>query len=158
MSVGRSILVLNAGSSSLKFALFAAGASLTQTVWGEIENLDSTPHLTARDKSKASLAERRWSPGEPKDFIPDPLTTATVSNAGGEDDKGPPADQQPFPGKSPFHLLHIVNGRALIEDDTGMYVVRVGSVLPDNSRLASIEQRDGKWVIVTSAGDIYGNN
>ena len=68
MSVGRSILVLNAGSSSLKFALFAAGASLTQTVWGEIENLDSTPHLTARDKSKASLAERRWSPGEPKDF------------------------------------------------------------------------------------------
>ena len=49
-------------------------------------------------------------------------------------------------------------GRALIEDDTGMYVVRVGSVLPDNSRLASIEQRDGKWIIVTSTGEVYGNN
>jgi acetate kinase len=68
VSIGRSILVLNAGSSSLKFALFDAVASLTQTVWGEIENLDSTPHLTARDEFSASLAERRWSPGEPKDF------------------------------------------------------------------------------------------
>jgi hypothetical protein len=97
-------------------------------------------------------------PSQPKDLIPDPLTTATVSNTGREDDKGPPADQQPFPGKSAFQLLHVANGRALIEDDTGMYVVRVGSLLPDSSRLASIEQREGKWVIVTSTGDVYGSN
>lgn len=108
--------------------------------------------------SVSPLAMVNKNPGQPKDFIPDPLTTATVSNAGREDDKGQPADQQPFPGKSQFRLLHVVNGRALIEDDTGMYVVRVGSALPDNSRLASIEQRDGKWIIVTSAGDIYGSN
>ena len=68
MNIRRSILVLNAGSSSLKFALFDAGASLTQTVWGEIENLGSTPHLTARDNFGVSLAERRWSPGEPTGF------------------------------------------------------------------------------------------
>jgi hypothetical protein len=108
--------------------------------------------------SVSPLAMVNKNPSEPKDLIPDPLTTATVSNAGREDDKGPPADQQPFPGKSAFQLLHVANGRALIEDDTGMYVVRVGSLLPDNSRLASIEQREGKWVIVTSAGDVYGNN
>ncbi len=36
-----------------------------------------------------------------------------------------------------------------------MYVVRVGSILPDDSKLASIEQRDGKWVIVTSGGAVY---
>ncbi len=108
--------------------------------------------------SVSPLAMVNKNPAEPRDLIPDPLTTATVSNTGREDDKGPAADQQPFPGKVPFHLLHIVNGRALIEDDTGMYVVRVGSVLPDNSRLASIEQRDGKWIIVTSTGDVYGNN
>jgi hypothetical protein len=30
-------------------------------------------------------------------------------------------------------------------------VVQRGSRLPDNSRVAGIEQRDGKWVLVTSA-------
>ncbi|MEZ2132278.1 MULTISPECIES: flagellar protein [unclassified Sinorhizobium] len=89
----------------------------------------------------------------------DPLTTATVSNIGREDDKGPAADEdQPFPGKAGFRLLHVSNGRALIEDSTGMYVVRIGSILPDESKLAALEQRDGKWVIVTSRGDVYGNN
>ena len=50
MSIGPSILVLNAGSSSLKFALFDAGAELIQTVWGEIETLDAIPFMHARDK------------------------------------------------------------------------------------------------------------
>ncbi|MDE1993825.1 MAG: flagellar protein [Rhizobiaceae bacterium] len=104
------------------------------------------------------LAMVNKNPDQPKDFIPDPLTTASTNDNGPEDDKGQPAENQPFPGKSPFHLLHVANGRALIEDDSGMYVVRVGSVLPDNSRLASIEQRDGKWVIVTSTGDVYGHD
>ena len=68
MSVERSVLVLNAGSSSLKFALFDACSSLTANVRGEIENLDAIPHMRAFDRSGASLAERRWSPGEATDF------------------------------------------------------------------------------------------
>jgi hypothetical protein len=36
-------------------------------------------------------------------------------------------------------------------------MVKVGSVLPDNTKLAKIEQRDGRWVIVTSNGEIYEN-
>jgi len=125
----------------------------------EGERTRDLPNWPSREiVSVSPLAITNKNPSAPKDLIPDPLTTATVSNAGREDDRGEPADQQPLPGKSPFHLLHVANGRALIEDDTGMYVVRVGSVLPDSSRLASIEQRDGKWVIVTSAGDVYGNN
>ena len=89
----------------------------------------------------------------------DPLTTATVSNLGKETDKGAPvAEDQPFPATSGFRLLHVANGRALIEDSSGMYVVRVGSILPDESRLATLEERDGKWVIVTSNGEVYQNN
>jgi acetate kinase len=57
VSARRSILVLNAGSSSLKFALYDVAASLTETIRGEIENLDSAPHLLAHDKSGATLAE-----------------------------------------------------------------------------------------------------
>ena len=36
-----------------------------------------------------------------------------------------------------------------------MYMVRIGSILPDNSKLATIEQRDGRWVIITSSGQVY---
>ena len=89
----------------------------------------------------------------------DPLTTATVSKLGAEKtaaDEMPQA--QPFPGRSGFRLLHVANGRALIEDSSGMFMVRVGSILPDNSRVATLEQRDGKWVIVTSTGEVYEND
>lgn len=90
-------------------------------------------------------------PVEPTDL----MTTATVSSLGEEKRDGQPRELQAFPGKENFRLLHVANGRALIEDGSGMYMVRVGSILPDNSKLATIEQRDGKWVIVTSAGQIY---
>jgi hypothetical protein len=85
--------------------------------------------------------------------------TATVPTLGREQPEGLETQaSQPFPGKSGFRLLHVANGRALIEDKAGMYLVRVGSILPDNSRVATLEQRDGKWVIVTSAGDVVQNN
>jgi hypothetical protein len=85
----------------------------------------------------------------------DQLTTATTSPAAPVDIKGPDAENQPFPGTSNFRLLHVSNGRALIQDAAGMYVVRIGSVLPDNTRLARLEQRSGKWVMITSTGAVY---
>ncbi|QWW68377.1 flagellar protein [Rhizobium sp. WYJ-E13] len=88
----------------------------------------------------------------------DNMTTATVSELGKERNGDASMEDQPFPGKGSFRLLHVANGRALIEDPSGMYVVRVGSILPDESRLATLEQRDGKWVIITSKGEIYQNN
>jgi acetate kinase len=59
MSAGGAILVLNAGSSSLKFALYHVGAALTLAARGEVENLDSTPHFVARDANGAVLFETR---------------------------------------------------------------------------------------------------
>ena len=86
----------------------------------------------------------------------DPLVTATISKIGSEKAKGAELkEDQPFPGKGAFRLLHVANGRAMIEDNTGMYMVQIGSILPDNSRVATLEQRDGKWVIITSNGEIY---
>ncbi len=58
-----SILTLNAGSSSLKFALFEAADELKATARGEIENLDAAPHLLARDAAGAVLADCRWAQG-----------------------------------------------------------------------------------------------
>lgn len=65
---------------------------------------------------------------------------------------------QPFPGElapeSEYQVVHIANGRAMIEDREGLYVVQTGSILPDKSRVASIERRNGNWVLVTSSDKI----
>jgi len=59
MTGGHAILALNAGSSSLKFALFEISGSLGLIAKGEIENLDTTPHFVCRDATGAKLAETR---------------------------------------------------------------------------------------------------
>lgn len=61
------------------------------------------------------------------------------------------AADQPFPSDLVgFKLVHVANGRAMIEDRDGLWVVQPGSRLPDASRVMSIEKRDGHWVLVTS--------
>ncbi|MCY6382400.1 flagellar protein [Hoeflea prorocentri] len=96
--------------------------------------------------------------GDSDEFDFDSITTATITLDGNEGDNEADPEEGPaqaFPGYKPvFRLLHVVNGRALIEDGNGVYMVRVGSILPDDSRLATLEQRDGRWVIVTSDGDV----
>ena len=79
-------------------------------------------------------------------------TGTTPDKSTGEDSSNPPGvDQQPFPADVPeFRLVHVANGRAMIEDDAGLWVVQPGSELPDSSTVASIEKRGGKWVLVTS--------
>ncbi len=62
---------------------------------------------------------------------------------------------QPFPGR-PFRLVHVSNGQALIADDSGMYLVGVGSKLPDKSTLKGFTRQDGRWAIVTSDGEVVG--
>lgn len=94
-------------------------------------------------------------PKPPQAF--DDLTTGTTSALGDEREGEVAREQQPLPGKGSFRLLHVANGRALIEDGSGMYMVQVGSILPDNSKLATLEQRDGRWTIVTSAGEVYND-
>ncbi len=60
MGSNGSILTLNAGSSSIKFALFDAARDLHESLHGEIENLSSVPHFHAVDDQGTVLIERRW--------------------------------------------------------------------------------------------------
>ncbi|HVE21704.1 MAG TPA: acetate/propionate family kinase [Acidocella sp.] len=53
------ILTVNAGSSSIKFALFAAEAGLRRLAVGEMENIGAAPHLKIRAGGEIVL-ERRW--------------------------------------------------------------------------------------------------
>jgi acetate kinase len=61
--VAKGVLVLNAGSSSVKFALFERenGERLEVRVRGEIESIDDAPHFLAQAPDRSMLAERRWS-------------------------------------------------------------------------------------------------
>ena len=60
------VLVINAGSSSLKFSVFGvSGATLSRICTGNFEEIDTEPHLRIRHDSGEVLAEARWSAGEP---------------------------------------------------------------------------------------------
>ena len=58
------IAVLNAGSSSIKFALYEAGSDGALLFHGQVENIGLAAHLAATDASGATVAERRWDKGE----------------------------------------------------------------------------------------------
>jgi len=60
------ILVLNAGSSSIKFLLFAEQrGELSPVIRGQVEALHTAPHFIARDAEGRVLAEKSWDEGAP---------------------------------------------------------------------------------------------
>lgn len=55
------ILSINAGSSSLKFALFHfTGGQIMRQAHGQIEDIGGAPHLIAYDAESGPATERRW--------------------------------------------------------------------------------------------------
>ena len=66
---GDAILVINAGSSSLKFSVFReTGAGAVQAaINGQISGIGTEPKFEAKDAAKRPLAERSWAAGEPSD-------------------------------------------------------------------------------------------
>jgi acetate kinase len=68
------ILTLNAGSSSIKFALFAHGAAPEECMRGQIEGLGGTPHLQA-ERSGKSIADEKLDPAE----VTDPASALAIA-------------------------------------------------------------------------------
>ncbi|HUM13403.1 MAG TPA: acetate/propionate family kinase [Myxococcaceae bacterium] len=63
--MAQAILVLNAGSSSLKFSVFLArGDELELWLRGQAEGLYTAPKFAAKDAAGSAVAERRWEEGE----------------------------------------------------------------------------------------------
>jgi acetate kinase len=67
--MSETVLVLNAGSSSIKFQLFAIGRNdeLDRRLRGQFEGIGTRPHLVARDARDKVLIEEAWSAGEVPD-------------------------------------------------------------------------------------------
>ena len=64
--MSETILAINAGSSSIKFQLFAVGndARLERLLRGQIEGIGTRPHLSAKDGSGRTLVDDSWGPAE----------------------------------------------------------------------------------------------
>ena len=63
--MGNAILVVNAGSSSLKFAVYREHAGqLALSGRGQIEAIGRSPRFEARDAAGTIVADKSWSPGE----------------------------------------------------------------------------------------------
>jgi acetate kinase len=57
------ILVLNAGSSSLKFSVFLDGEPPESLLRGQLEGLFTQPHFVARDDGGGVVGEKQWAAG-----------------------------------------------------------------------------------------------
>jgi hypothetical protein len=105
-----------------------------------------------------SDGERVGAPMSAEDIPPMQLDLFATGTTGSDEDDDSNASklvEQPFPGdRIEYRLVYAAAGRAMIADDSGMWVVQRGSLLPDNSKVAGIEQRDGKWVLVTSSDKV----
>lgn len=120
--------------------------------------VSSDPAVSSRratqDNTKGGIPERRTAELTVDE---DNLVTGTVPAV-----ETPTADSkqelpaQPFPAAPRnFRLLKVIKDQAMIEDATGIYVVRKGDVLPDRTKVAGLERREGEWVLVTDSGAAY---
>ena len=66
MSRGETLLVVNAGSSSIKFQLFRVGDAqrLELAFKGQMEGIGTQPHLIAKDGAGATLIDERYQPAQ----------------------------------------------------------------------------------------------
>jgi hypothetical protein len=105
-----------------------------------------------------NLIRQPISPEEVPVMSLDLLSTGTLPPEGDPPAGAVPLSEQPFPGQErpipEYRLVHVANGRAMFEDENGLWVVQPGSRLPDHSRVASIEKRNGAWVVVTDRNRI----
>ncbi|WP_431855504.1 acetate/propionate family kinase [Azospirillum sp.] len=69
MSTGNAILVINAGSSSLKFSVFREkpGGDVVVAINGQISGIGTEPKFEAKDTSRRVLADKAWGAGEKSD-------------------------------------------------------------------------------------------
>ena len=67
--MGETLLVVNAGSSSIKFQLFeiAAGDRLELEFRGQMDGIGTRPHLVAKDAAGSKLIDDNYAPGEVAD-------------------------------------------------------------------------------------------
>ena len=153
------------------FALAVSAAFYPWYIFFNEDKFGINVAITTMKREQPELAGRAIVSASPNGFsdkddnvvLPpfgDQLITGTIpdrSNSARSDAKAD--EEQPFPGTvNAFRVLHVSNGKAMIEDANGVYIVGPGGLLPDRSKLESLEDRSGTWVLVTDQGVEYDQN
>jgi acetate kinase len=82
-SMSKTMLALNAGSSSIKFGLFGmAGPEPTYLFAGEVADIGDKPHLTVKDLDGSNVLDRSWPAPRKQADILDDILAWTDQNAG----------------------------------------------------------------------------
>jgi acetate kinase len=81
------VLAVNAGSSSVKFALFSvsADAEIALACHGQVEGIGTAPHFRARDPAGAVLAEQRFAPDATYEDLLGALLDFVAAHGGGQE-------------------------------------------------------------------------
>ena len=84
--MSKTILVLNAGSSSIKFGLFSmANAAPAQLFAGEVADITGKPHLMVKDPHGKVVLDRHWpEPGKQANLLHDILAWVDQNAGNGE--------------------------------------------------------------------------
>jgi hypothetical protein len=124
----------NANARSRPTTVVAAAASD-----GLDPSIDPTPtgSIPVIDRAPTASIPERAATSRMVDLIAAPLVRAI----------GPAAPT------SPYKLLDVLNGEALIQTDVGLRHVRVGDQLPNLGRVNLIEKRGDHWVLQTQSGE-----
>lgn len=150
-------LVITAGGLGLAFAcaVFPWYVFFNQEQFGPREMRFSGNMTPGRPDPSTVQPPLVMSPMTPDEFPVMELDLFATGTPGADVPRAAAADQ-PFPAELPvYRLVHVANGRAMIEDDGGLFVVQPGSPLPDATTVATIEQREGEWVLVNSNGAVF---
>ncbi|MEZ5811869.1 MAG: hypothetical protein R3D45_10700 [Rhizobiaceae bacterium] len=92
----------------------------------------------------------------PQGTILDPIETGTVDKPQEEETAG---EARGEPTRSAaYRLVFVANGRALVRDDTGVFVVTPNSTLPDGQRVTEFRSVDDQWELLTSGNEIVAGD
>jgi acetate kinase len=87
------ILVVNAGSSSVKFQIFGIEAGAPRRlIRGQLDGIGTRPRLSAETSDKSSLIDKSYSPGEVADV---PAAMGTVAMAARDPERKPTGGWSP---------------------------------------------------------------
>ena len=122
--------------------------------------LARSPPVPLRPRSKTKLPP---SPRKlpPVTRSPEKGQAKVARAAGSENAKVDMTPVQTIPPASKvvsgYRVRDVYQGAALIESDRGMIGVEPGEVVPGVGRVIAIQERGGRWVVVTESGEILGN-
>jgi hypothetical protein len=147
-----------AAVGSASFAGFMIARDNSHRLFGGIEHLMIFAQpIGAAGSHRRLLLEQASAPpdDDATGSIASPLPRADAERARPARDAGAADDDQPEPAGRPakgYVLRFTRKGAIVVEGPKGSFAAVPGVVLPDRGRILSIENRNGRWVVLTENG------